>query len=123
MSYQSLVAMCRQEPEIGPYIRKHFGVIIEDEAHEGIGDKTKNITDAFDEESAIEIYEQELIRLEAESARIVGSASDRYRYKFTATPSLIYKNVHSDDRDFIHFSTVEEGVRSGAIILPQYMSV
>jgi hypothetical protein len=45
-----------------------------------------------------------------------------YNYKFTATPDLIDKSV-SDESNYIIYATVEDGIRTNAIVLPQYLGV
>lgn len=127
MTYQSLVTMCKKKPEIGELIRQHFDVIIQDEAHRGLGDSTKAITTTLTDENqeAQDIKDGEesaLEKEEDEAGEIIGHLGDRYEYKFTATPDLLAKSV-ADDGNYIHYSTFEDAVRTGAIVLPQYASV
>ncbi len=36
MTYQALTALAKKSPEIGGFMRSHFDIIIEDEAHRGL---------------------------------------------------------------------------------------
>ena len=88
MTYQALTALAKKSPEIGDFMRTHFEIIIEDEAHRGLGDRTKEATGVLtteeDEENGIseaEIIEdedeitEELRELEAED--ILGISGDK----------------------------------------------
>lgn len=130
MTYQALTALAKRSPEVGEFMRTHFEIIIEDEAHRGLGKETKKatgtLTDDEDEEleDADEISE-ELTELEAET--ILGIMDDkksttRYHYKFTATPDLLGKSV-TEDGEYISYATVEDAVRTGAILLPRYVDM
>ena len=50
MSYQSLNSMFKKNPEIGSFMRSHFDMIIEDEAHRAIGKKTKKAVGVLTED-------------------------------------------------------------------------
>ena len=41
ITYQALTLLVKSNPEMRDFIRSHFDVVIEDEAHRGIGKKTK----------------------------------------------------------------------------------
>ena len=79
MTYQALTALAKKSPEMGDFMRTHFEIIIEDEAHRGLGDRTKEATGVLtieDEgmENEDEIIE-ELTELEAE--KILGISDDK----------------------------------------------
>jgi len=145
MTYQALTALAKKNPEMSDFMRTHFEIIIEDEAHRGLGDRTRAATgtltiddengvikdedeildeDVLNTENEDEIVE-ELVELEAET--ILGITEDknsgaRYHYKFTATPDLLGKSV-TEDGEYISYATVEDAVRTGAILLPRYVDI
>ena len=45
MTYHALNSMFKKNPEIGSFMRSHFDIIIEDEAHRALGKKTKKSVD------------------------------------------------------------------------------
>ena len=51
MTYQALTALAKKSPEMGDFMRTHFEIIIEDEAHRGLGDRTKEATGVLTEEN------------------------------------------------------------------------
>ncbi len=131
MTYQALTALAKKSPEMGEFMRSHFDIIIEDEAHRGLGKKTKKATGTLTEDDGDEIPEdademsKEITELEAET--ILGIVDDkksttRYHYKFTATPDLLGKSV-TEYGEYITYATVEEAVRTWAILLPQYVDM
>ncbi len=129
MTYQGLTSMVRKNPEMNTFIRNHFDVVIEDEAHRGLWDRTKNATEELVHQSVDQVYDfsQEADAEEAEEMAIEWEAEKilkwmKYSYKFTATPDLLGKSV-ADDGEYVFYATVEDAVRTGAIILPQYVDM
>lgn len=136
MTYQALTTLTKKNPEVGVFMRSHFDIIIEDEAHRGLGDKTKEATGVLtdtneynESEWAMEDEDEvleEATEFEAESILGIDSegkvTGERYHYKFTATPDLCEKSV-AEDGEYIFYATVEDAVRTGAIILPQYVNM
>jgi type I site-specific restriction endonuclease len=64
MTYQALTALVRRNAEMGVFMRNHFDIVIEDEAHRGLGNKTKTATEeltATEEDEEREIQEAEEI--------------------------------------------------------------
>lgn len=122
LTYQSLVRIVRKNPSMAGFIRERFGVVIEDEAHRGLGYRTKSATNAITEELGMDEDELEELRMEEEAEEIIGSADTMFHYYFTATPNLILKSLSEED-EYITFATVEEAVRTGAIVLPQCVDI
>ncbi|MFO0764028.1 MAG: DEAD/DEAH box helicase family protein [Candidatus Gracilibacteria bacterium] len=143
MSYQSLNSMFKTNPEIGSFMRSHFDMIIEDEAHRALGKKTKNAVgtlteDGEDQEEQnleefiqteeLDIAEQSELEAEINVDHILGldgesfQNDDRFNYKFTATPDLLKHSV-SDESEYIFYATFEQAVRTRAIVLPQYVNM
>ena len=123
MTYQALTAMVRKNPTMWDFMRDHFDIIIEDEAHRGLGDKTKAATQTLGENiEDEEIVEGEEIQLEQIAETILWFWKEKYSYKFTATPDLLGKSVE-EDGEYLYYATVEEAIKTGAIILPQYVDM
>jgi superfamily II DNA or RNA helicase/urease beta subunit len=135
MTYQALTSLVKKNPEMAGFIQSHFDVVIEDEAHRWLWDKTKQAIGEIAHQSIDQVYdfsewdyvwfgieaeETEEISLEEEAERIISGI--RYNYKFTATPDLLWKSV-AEDGEYIYYATVEDAVRTGAIVLPQYIDV
>jgi superfamily II DNA or RNA helicase len=114
MTYQALTALVRRNAEMGVFMRNHFDIVIEDEAHRGLGNKTKTAT-------------EELTATEEDEEREIQEAEEivqwiRYNYKFTATPDLIQKSV-TENAAYIFYATIENAVKTWAIIFPQFINI
>ncbi len=127
MTYQALTGMIQKNPQMQDFIRSHFDIVIEDEAHRGLWDKTKSATEWISHKSVDQVYDfsyelddNDDIIIENEAEKLIQWI--KYNYKFTATPDLLAKSV-TEDGEYIFYATVEEAVKTGAIILPQYEDV
>ena len=64
----------------------------------------------------------EEMKAEEEVERMLSIQKDKFHYYFTATPDLLAKSL-TDTEKYITFATIEDGIRTGAIVLPQFEDI
>lgn len=67
MTYQSLTSLVKKNPGMRDFMRTHFDVVIEDEAHRGLGMKTKIAKDS------LMLTPEETSEVEAENVLGIGA--------------------------------------------------